>query len=179
MGLKWTNLRLVFGSCVKITGRTFLKKKKITVLVVQFSFSLVCNCVHKVWTIVLVAHNNSESVCVEMIYNGVSWFHWFYKIQSKLNWHIQYGVNVEQLTTHICASGTEQPSTLFVFVQHHRCMLRVLDSFGTEPEFNHAHYAQSKGHKTPWGKWNLNPQQFNTMFRKSAGRQQTTHFKHH
>lgn len=47
-----------------------------------------------------------------------------------------------------------------------RCMLRVLDSFGTEPEFNHAHYAQSKGHKTPWGKWNLNPQQFYTMFRK-------------
>lgn len=47
-------------------------------------------------------------------------------------------------------------------------MLRVLDSFGTEPEFNHAHYAQSKGHKTPWGKWNLNPQQFNTMFRKSS-----------
>uniref|UniRef100_A0A3P8SXN1 alpha-1,6-mannosyl-glycoprotein 6-beta-N-acetylglucosaminyltransferase n=1 Tax=Amphiprion percula TaxID=161767 RepID=A0A3P8SXN1_AMPPE len=50
---------------------------------------------------------------------------------------------------------------------HYQCMLRVLDSFGTEPEFNHAHYAQSKGHKTPWGKWNLNPQQFNTMFRKS------------
>ncbi|XP_061090213.1 alpha-1,6-mannosylglycoprotein 6-beta-N-acetylglucosaminyltransferase A-like [Conger conger] len=46
---------------------------------------------------------------------------------------------------------------------HYQCMLRVLDSFGTEPEFNHAHYAQSKGHKTPWGKWNLNPQQFNTM----------------
>ncbi|XP_030884095.1 alpha-1,6-mannosylglycoprotein 6-beta-N-acetylglucosaminyltransferase A [Leptonychotes weddellii] len=44
------------------------------------------------------------------------------------------------------------------------CMLRVLDSFGTEPEFNHANYAQSKGHKTPWGKWNLNPQQFYTMF---------------
>ncbi|KAG8125117.1 hypothetical protein E2320_020363, partial [Naja naja] len=38
------------------------------------------------------------------------------------------------------------------------------NSFGTEPEFNHAHYAQSKGHKTPWGKWNLNPQQFYTMF---------------
>lgn len=54
----------------------------------------------------------------------------------------------------------------FVFIQHYRCMLRVLDSFGTEPEFNHAHYAQSKGHKTPWGKWNLNPQQFNTMFRE-------------
>ncbi|ROL40909.1 Alpha-1,6-mannosylglycoprotein 6-beta-N-acetylglucosaminyltransferase A [Anabarilius grahami] len=49
---------------------------------------------------------------------------------------------------------------------HYQCMLRVLDSFGTEPEFNHAHYAQSKGHKTPWGKWNLNPQQFNTMFQQ-------------
>lgn len=47
---------------------------------------------------------------------------------------------------------------------HYQCMLRVLDSFGTEPEFNHASYAQSKGHKTPWGKWNLNPQQFYTMF---------------
>lgn len=47
-------------------------------------------------------------------------------------------------------------------------MLRVLDSFGTEPEFNHASYAQSKGHKTPWGKWNLNPQQFYTMFREYA-----------
>ncbi|TKC35965.1 hypothetical protein EI555_001115 [Monodon monoceros] len=47
---------------------------------------------------------------------------------------------------------------------HYQCMLRVLDSFGTEPEFNHANYAQLKGHKTPWGKWNLNPQQFYTMF---------------
>lgn len=75
------------------------------------------------------------------------------------------------LTCRTCsyAPRTEQPLTLF-FVSpawRHRCMLRVLDSFGTEPEFNHAHYAQSKGHKTPWGKWNLNPQQFNTMFRKS------------
>lgn len=56
------------------------------------------------------------------------------------------------------------PTVIFFF--SFRCMLRVLDSFGTEPEFNHAHYAQSKGHKTPWGKWNLNPQQFYTMFRK-------------
>uniref|UniRef100_S4RE96 alpha-1,6-mannosyl-glycoprotein 6-beta-N-acetylglucosaminyltransferase n=1 Tax=Petromyzon marinus TaxID=7757 RepID=S4RE96_PETMA len=45
-----------------------------------------------------------------------------------------------------------------------RCMLRVLDSFGTEPEFNHAQYAQSRGHKTPWGKWSLVPRQFYTMF---------------
>uniref|UniRef100_A0A672FEQ5 alpha-1,6-mannosyl-glycoprotein 6-beta-N-acetylglucosaminyltransferase n=1 Tax=Salarias fasciatus TaxID=181472 RepID=A0A672FEQ5_SALFA len=42
------------------------------------------------------------------------------------------------------------------WVHYHACSA-VLDSFGTEPEFNHAHYAQSKGHKTPWGKWNLTP----------------------
>ncbi len=66
----------------------------------------------------------------------------------------------------------EQPLTRLSLYRD-RCMLRVLDSFGTEPEFNHAHYAQSKGHKTPWGKWNLNPQQFNTMFRKSAECQHT------
>ncbi|TRY91996.1 hypothetical protein DNTS_013797 [Danionella cerebrum] len=59
---------------------------------------------------------------------------------------------------------------------HYQCMLRVLDSFGTEPEFNHAHYAQSKGHKTPWGKWNLNPQQFNTMFRFSERTKASFHF---
>ncbi|CAM9529486.1 alpha-1,6-mannosylglycoprotein 6-beta-N-acetylglucosaminyltransferase A [Lethenteron reissneri] len=47
---------------------------------------------------------------------------------------------------------------------HYQCMLRVLDSFGTEPEFNHAQYAQSRGHKTPWGKWSLVPRQFYTMF---------------
>uniref|UniRef100_UPI00358FC16B alpha-1,6-mannosylglycoprotein 6-beta-N-acetylglucosaminyltransferase A n=1 Tax=Myxine glutinosa TaxID=7769 RepID=UPI00358FC16B len=47
---------------------------------------------------------------------------------------------------------------------HYQCMLRVVDSFGTEPEFNHAQYAQSRGHKTPWGKWNLVPRQFYTMF---------------
>ncbi|XP_061492819.1 alpha-1,6-mannosylglycoprotein 6-beta-N-acetylglucosaminyltransferase A-like [Rhineura floridana] len=45
-----------------------------------------------------------------------------------------------------------------------RCMFRVLDSFGTEPEFNNVYYARSKGHETPWGKLNLNPQQFYTMY---------------
>lgn len=44
------------------------------------------------------------------------------------------------------------------------CNLRVIDSFGTEPEFNHPNYASKKSHKTSWGKWNLNPKQFNTMF---------------
>ncbi|XP_039264372.2 alpha-1,6-mannosylglycoprotein 6-beta-N-acetylglucosaminyltransferase A-like [Styela clava] len=45
-----------------------------------------------------------------------------------------------------------------------QCNIRVLDSFGTEPEFNHVNYASKKTHKSSWGKWNLNPKQFNTMF---------------
>ncbi|XP_043546929.1 alpha-1,6-mannosylglycoprotein 6-beta-N-acetylglucosaminyltransferase A-like [Chiloscyllium plagiosum] len=44
------------------------------------------------------------------------------------------------------------------------CLLRVLDSFGTEPEFNHAEYAKKKNHGSPWGKLNLIPKQFYNMF---------------
>uniref|UniRef100_A0A4W3K722 alpha-1,6-mannosyl-glycoprotein 6-beta-N-acetylglucosaminyltransferase n=1 Tax=Callorhinchus milii TaxID=7868 RepID=A0A4W3K722_CALMI len=47
---------------------------------------------------------------------------------------------------------------------HYRCVLRVLDSFGTEPEFNHAQYAKKKNHGSPWGKLNLIPKQFYNMF---------------
>ncbi|XP_048464364.1 alpha-1,6-mannosylglycoprotein 6-beta-N-acetylglucosaminyltransferase A-like [Rhincodon typus] len=47
---------------------------------------------------------------------------------------------------------------------HYRCLLRVLDSFGTEPEFNHAEYAKRKNHGSPWGKLNLIPKQFYNMF---------------
>ncbi|XP_048407295.1 alpha-1,6-mannosylglycoprotein 6-beta-N-acetylglucosaminyltransferase A-like [Stegostoma tigrinum] len=47
---------------------------------------------------------------------------------------------------------------------HYRCLLRVLDSFGTEPEFNHAEYAKKKNHGSPWGKLNLIPKQFYNMF---------------
>uniref|UniRef100_H2YVL1 alpha-1,6-mannosyl-glycoprotein 6-beta-N-acetylglucosaminyltransferase n=1 Tax=Ciona savignyi TaxID=51511 RepID=H2YVL1_CIOSA len=47
-----------------------------------------------------------------------------------------------------------------------QCEIRVVDSFGTEPEFNHAVYAGRKQHSSQWGKWNFNPKQFNTMFRK-------------
>uniref|UniRef100_H2YVL0 alpha-1,6-mannosyl-glycoprotein 6-beta-N-acetylglucosaminyltransferase n=1 Tax=Ciona savignyi TaxID=51511 RepID=H2YVL0_CIOSA len=45
-----------------------------------------------------------------------------------------------------------------------QCEIRVVDSFGTEPEFNHAVYAGRKQHSSQWGKWNFNPKQFNTMF---------------
>ncbi|XP_009859453.2 alpha-1,6-mannosylglycoprotein 6-beta-N-acetylglucosaminyltransferase A-like [Ciona intestinalis] len=45
-----------------------------------------------------------------------------------------------------------------------KCEIRVVDSFGTEPEFNHASYAERKMRSTQWGKWNFHPKQFNTMF---------------
>ena len=46
------------------------------------------------------------------------------------------------------------------------CLLRIIDSFGTEPAFNHDVYAKAHHLKTQWGMQNLNPQQFFTMFRQ-------------
>lgn len=48
----------------------------------------------------------------------------------------------------------------------HRCRVRVIDTFGTEPAYNHEEYATLHGFRTNWGYWNLNPKQFMTMFRK-------------
>lgn len=46
----------------------------------------------------------------------------------------------------------------------YKCMIRVLDSFGTEPDFNHAEWAKKHNLKSPFGGLNLNPMQFYTMF---------------
>lgn len=46
-----------------------------------------------------------------------------------------------------------------------RCMIRVLDSFGTEPDFNHAAWAQKHNLKSSFGRLHLIPMQFYTMFR--------------
>nr|XP_033817077.1 alpha-1,6-mannosylglycoprotein 6-beta-N-acetylglucosaminyltransferase B [Geotrypetes seraphini] len=45
-----------------------------------------------------------------------------------------------------------------------RCLIRVVDTFGTEPAYNHEEYATMHGYNTNWGYWNLNPKQFMTMF---------------
>lgn len=47
-----------------------------------------------------------------------------------------------------------------------RCRVRVIDTFGTEPAYNHEEYATLRGYRTNWGYWNLQPTQFMTMFRK-------------
>ena len=51
-----------------------------------------------------------------------------------------------------------------------RCRIRVIDTFGTEPAYNHEEYATLHGYRTNWGYWNLNPKQFMTMFRECPGR---------
>ena len=47
-----------------------------------------------------------------------------------------------------------------------RCRIRVIDTFGPEPAYNHEEYATLHGYRTNWGYWNLNPKQFMTMFRE-------------
>lgn len=53
----------------------------------------------------------------------------------------------------------------------YRCLLRVLDTFGTEPVFNYKKWkpeVDGRGHDYgyTWGNWELNPRQFMTMYRK-------------
>lgn len=48
-----------------------------------------------------------------------------------------------------------------------RCHIRVIDTFGTEPAYNHEEYATLHGYRTNWGYWNLNARQYMTMFRKN------------
>ncbi|KAK6274322.1 hypothetical protein J4Q44_G00392770, partial [Coregonus suidteri] len=44
------------------------------------------------------------------------------------------------------------------------CHIRVIDTFGTEPAYNHEDYATLHGYRTNWGYWNLNSRQYMTMF---------------
>ena len=46
------------------------------------------------------------------------------------------------------------------------CLLRIVDSFGTEPAFNLRSFAKQRKKLTSWGGQDLQLQQFYTMFRK-------------
>ncbi|XP_043944964.1 alpha-1,6-mannosylglycoprotein 6-beta-N-acetylglucosaminyltransferase B [Protopterus annectens] len=46
----------------------------------------------------------------------------------------------------------------------HKCHIRVIDTFGTEPAYNYEEYATLHGYHTNWGYWNFNPKQYMTMF---------------
>lgn len=45
-----------------------------------------------------------------------------------------------------------------------KCLLWILDSFGTEPAYNDDVFAKARKLKTSWGMQNLDPRQFFTMF---------------
>ncbi|XP_030646324.1 alpha-1,6-mannosylglycoprotein 6-beta-N-acetylglucosaminyltransferase B [Chanos chanos] len=49
-------------------------------------------------------------------------------------------------------------------LKKHKCHIRVIDTFGTEPAYNHEEYATLHGYRTNWGYWNLNCKQYMTMF---------------
>ncbi|XP_031419477.1 alpha-1,6-mannosylglycoprotein 6-beta-N-acetylglucosaminyltransferase B isoform X2 [Clupea harengus] len=49
-------------------------------------------------------------------------------------------------------------------LRRHKCHIRVIDTFGTEPAYNHEEYATLHGYRTNWGYWNLNSRQYMTMF---------------
>ena len=50
------------------------------------------------------------------------------------------------------------------------CLFRIVDSFGTEPAFNHRVFAKQNKILTSWGGQDLNPRQFFTMFREYTDR---------
>ena len=52
------------------------------------------------------------------------------------------------------------------FLYYYRCRLRILDSFGTDPEFNYAEFRDADKYKTGWGKADVHVRQMMTMFRK-------------
>ncbi|KAM8824717.1 alpha-1,6-mannosylglycoprotein 6-beta-N-acetylglucosaminyltransferase B [Synchiropus picturatus] len=49
-------------------------------------------------------------------------------------------------------------------MKKHKCHIRVIDTFGTEPAYNHEEYAALHAYRTHWGYWNLRSAQFMTMF---------------
>ncbi|XP_074514289.1 alpha-1,6-mannosylglycoprotein 6-beta-N-acetylglucosaminyltransferase A-like [Sebastes fasciatus] len=62
-------------------------------------------------------------------------------------------IGLKQIQTALGASWIE-----------YRCKIRVLDTFGTEPDFNHVAWAKKHNLKGPFGNLNMIPMQFYTMF---------------
>ncbi|XP_028993236.1 alpha-1,6-mannosylglycoprotein 6-beta-N-acetylglucosaminyltransferase A-like isoform X2 [Betta splendens] len=75
----------------------------------------------------------------------------------------QSAVKVDLIYTDIIGLKQIQ-SALDTSWTQYKCMIRVLDSFGTEPDFNHAAWAEEHYLKSPFGGLNLIPMQFYTMF---------------
>ena len=77
------------------------------------------------------------------------------QVQTNIPWDIIYTdiVGMKQFKSRVSAGYGK-----------FSCMLRIIDSFGTEPAFNRIKYAQEHQHVSEWGMHELNTQQFFTMF---------------
>nr|XP_039272953.1 alpha-1,6-mannosylglycoprotein 6-beta-N-acetylglucosaminyltransferase A-like [Styela clava] len=60
--------------------------------------------------------------------------------------------------------GLEQMKTTLGTLYNYRCKLRILDVYGTEPEFNHPRYKNKDSSSGTWGGKGLDPRQFYTHF---------------
>lgn len=76
-------------------------------------------------------------------------------------------VSVNTILILNCTLWTQKHRFFFV-CSSFRCKIRILDSFGTEPDFNHVYWAKDHNLPSPYGALNLVPLQFYTMFRMSA-----------
>uniref|UniRef100_A0A3Q3JG50 alpha-1,6-mannosyl-glycoprotein 6-beta-N-acetylglucosaminyltransferase n=1 Tax=Monopterus albus TaxID=43700 RepID=A0A3Q3JG50_MONAL len=72
-------------------------------------------------------------------------------------------VNVDLIYTDIVGFKQIQKSAPVIWSRY-KCIIRVLDSFGTEPDFNHIAWAEKHNLKSPFGGLHLVPLQFYTMF---------------
>ncbi|KAM9346889.1 alpha-1,6-mannosylglycoprotein 6-beta-N-acetylglucosaminyltransferase A-like [Symphorus nematophorus] len=76
---------------------------------------------------------------------------------------LQHAVEADLIYTDIMGLWQIQKLLPTTWIKY-KCKIRVLDSFGTEPDFNHAVWAKQHNLKSSFGSLNLNPMQFNTMF---------------
>ena len=81
------------------------------------------------------------------------------------HWNILIS-HVLQMKRRDWTNSSDFVTTCVIDVSSCSCLLRIIDSFGTEPAFNQDEYAKAHKLKTQWGMQNLNLQQFFTMFRK-------------
>jgi len=98
----------------------------------------------------------------EKIISKASWFEGRQKVS--ILW-LPGNVNYWQLKAgHLLQLHLLHNEAFFI---DNRCKMRVLDSFGTDAEFNYKHYkGKIPGGRSPWGDIDLQLPQFMTMYRK-------------
>uniref|UniRef100_A0A3Q3LZR0 alpha-1,6-mannosyl-glycoprotein 6-beta-N-acetylglucosaminyltransferase n=1 Tax=Mastacembelus armatus TaxID=205130 RepID=A0A3Q3LZR0_9TELE len=115
----------------------------------------------------ILGHNNIHSVLhetlVKLMYVCCDWSSLIGAAPGRGSCPIQRPLTFDLIYTDYHGLAHLQGAMGLAF-QHYQCRFRILDSFGTEPAFNLGSYARSRGFKTLWGSWGLQPLQYLTMF---------------